>query len=101
MYHLAKGRQVTGWKRSVGVVSKQKAHRVQVMQAATGSLSGLTALVLMLGFAIAWLTTSTRRSTEIVLTSVTIVGALVGGFVLAPFLDGLVSTQDRERQRED
>src|SRR5690348_13564882 len=101
MYHSAKSLQVTDWKRSVSVVRRQMSHRAQVMQAATGSLSGLTALVLMLGFAIAWLTTSTKRSTEVVLTSVTIVGGLVGGFVLVPFVRGLVSAQDRERQRED
>jgi NhaP-type Na+/H+ or K+/H+ antiporter len=75
------------------------------MQAATGGLSGLTAVVLMLGFAIARLTTSTRYSAEVVLTSVAIAGGLVGGFVLMPFINGLVSSEasseDREYQRED
>jgi hypothetical protein len=71
------------------------------MQAATGSLSGLTAAVLGLGFVIARLTTSTVYSTEVVLTGITITGGLVGGFVLAPLINGLVSSEDRERQRED
>jgi hypothetical protein len=83
------------------MVSRQRSHRTQVMQAATGSLSGLTAAVLGLGFVIARLTTSTVYSTEVVLTGITITGGLVGGFVLAPLINGLVSSEDRERQRED
>jgi hypothetical protein len=87
------------------VMSKQRSHRTQVAQAATGGLSGLTAVVLMLGFVIARLTTSTRYSAGVVLTSVTVAGGLVGGFVLAPFINSLVSSEvaaeDRERQRED
>lgn len=71
------------------------------MQAATGGLSGLTAAVLVAGFAIARLTTSTVYSAEVVLTGVTITGGLVGGFVLAPIINGLVSSGDREGQRED
>jgi hypothetical protein len=83
------------------MVSKQRSHRTQVMQAATGGLSGLTAAVLLVGFGIARLTTSTINSAEAVLTGVTITGGLVGGFVLAPFINGLVSSEDRDRQRED
>jgi hypothetical protein len=75
------------------------------MQAATGGLSSLTAVVLMLGFVIARLATSTRYSAEIVLTGVAVAGGLVGGFVLVPFLNGLVSSEasseDHEYQRED
>jgi NhaP-type Na+/H+ or K+/H+ antiporter len=71
------------------------------MQAVTGGLSGLTAAVLVLGFAIARLTTSTVYSAEVVLTGVTITGGLVGGFVIAPFINGLGSSEDRERQRRD
>jgi hypothetical protein len=75
------------------------------MQAATGGLSSLTAVVLMLEFVIARLATSTRYSAEIVLTSVAIAGGLVGGFVLVPFINGLVpgeaASEDHEYQRED
>jgi hypothetical protein len=105
MYHPSKSIQVTHRKRSVGVVRKKRSYRVQVAQAATGALSGLTAVLLILGFVIARLTTSTRYSTGVVLTTVAVAGGLVGGFILAPFINGLVSnevsTEDLDRQRED
>ena len=105
MYYSAKSLQVAQRKRSVGVVSTKRSYRVQVVQAATGGLSGLTAVVLILGWVIARLTTSTRYSTGVVLTSFTVAGGLLGGFILAPLINSLVSsevsTEDRERQRDD
>jgi hypothetical protein len=55
-------------------------------QVTAGGVTGVTAAALMIGEAIADLTTSTRQSSMIVVTSVAIAGALVGGFVAAPSL---------------
>jgi hypothetical protein len=65
----------------------------------------LTAVVLMLGFLIAGLTTSTRYSAGVVITSITVVGGLVGGFALAPIINRLApneaASEDREYQHID
>lgn len=75
-----------------------------MVQAATGGLSGLTAVLLLLGFMVARLTTSTRYSAGVVITSIAVVGGLVGGFALAPLINRLASNEadeDREYQRID
>jgi hypothetical protein len=60
--------------------------RGKAWQVTAGGISGVTAAALLIGEAIAHLTTSTRQSSLIVVTSVAIAGALVGGFVAAPSL---------------
>lgn len=50
-------------------------------------MSGLGAGVILLGVVIARMTTSTTRSAEEVIAGIAIVGALVGGFVIAPRLN--------------
>lgn len=59
------------------------------VQVVAGGVSGLTAIALILGVAVAHLTTSTRESTAVVIAAVTIAGAFVGGFVAAPYFSRL------------
>jgi hypothetical protein len=65
-----------------------------------GGIGGMTAAALLIGEAIAYLTTSTRQSSLIVVTSVAIAGALVGGFVTAPSLRRLAWKDCPEDQNE-
>ena len=87
--------------RSVCMVSKQMLRRARVAQVTTGGLSGLTAVVLMLGLAIACLTTSTKFSTEVVVAGITIAGALIGGFIAAPYLNDVALGVHGRHQDED
>jgi hypothetical protein len=59
------------------------------VQVVIGGVSGLTAIVLLLGLAAARLTTSTRHSAEAVMLGVAIGGGLIGGFLVAPYLSAL------------
>ena len=69
-------------------------------QVTAGGIGGVTAAALLIGDAIAQLTTSTRQSSLIVVTSVAIAGALVGGFVAAPSLRRLAWKDGTEDQGE-
>jgi hypothetical protein len=48
-----------------------------------GSVTGLTAVVILLGIGVARLTTSTRHSAADVVAVITLGGALIGGFLAA------------------
>jgi NhaP-type Na+/H+ or K+/H+ antiporter len=69
-------------------------------QVTVGGIGGVTAAALLIGEAIAQLTTSTRQSSLTVVTSVAIAGALVGGFVAAPSLRRLAWKDCTEDQGE-
>ena len=69
-------------------------------QVTVGGIGGVAAAALLIGGAIAYLTTSTRQSSLIVVTSVAIAGALVGGFVAAPSLRRLAWKDGTEGQNE-
>lgn len=60
----------------------------------------MTAVLLLLGFVVARLTTSTRYSAGVVITSITVVGGLVGGFALAPLINRLASNEVADEDRE-
>ena len=69
-------------------------------QVTGGGVSGVTAAALLIGEAVAHLTTSTRQSSLVVVTGVAIAGALVGGFVAAPSLRRLAWKDGTEDQDE-
>jgi hypothetical protein len=79
----------------VGSNSPAKAWRVTA-----GGIGGVTAAALLIGEAIAHLTTSTRQTSLIVVTGVAIAGALVGGFVAAPSLRRLAGKDCTKDQDE-
>lgn len=87
--------------RKVGVVSKDRTRQVRLVEVVTGGISGVTAVALMLGIAIARLTTSTRHSAEMVIAGVAIAGGLVGGFAVAPCLNVLARSVHRGTRNED
>ena len=73
----------------------------RAIQIAAGGACGLTAIMLTLGAVIARLTTSTRQSAVVVVTGVTITGALVGGFMVAPYLSRLAEIRYGARNQDD
>jgi hypothetical protein len=70
------------------------------VQVVVGGVSGLTAVVLLLGLAVTRLTASTKDSAGAVMLGVAIGGGLIGGFLVAPYLNGLARDgDDRNRDR--
>ena len=61
----------------------------RAIQVAASGVCGVTAVVLILGAVIARLTTSTKQSAAVVTATLTIAGALVGGYAVAPHLNRL------------
>jgi hypothetical protein len=82
-----KGAQSTCLRRNTNPVLGQASHRWRV-QVAAGGVSGVAAVVITVGIAIARLTTTSKYSAEAVVVGVTIVGAFIGGFLVAPYLNG-------------
>lgn len=79
-------------------MKRGRAYRAQIV---AGGLSVLTAVVVLLGFVVAHVATSTRFSAGVVLAGITIAGTLIGGFIAAPYLHRLArdvgtSGQDRD-----
>lgn len=54
-----------------------------------GGVTGLTAVVILIGIAVARLATSTRDSAAAVVAGITMGGALIGGFLAAPYVSRL------------
>lgn len=71
---------------SVSVVTTRRAQRVVDLPVLVGGVTGLTAVVILVGIAVARLTTSTRHSAAAVVAGITFGGALIGGFLAAPYV---------------
>ena len=99
MYDREKDPQGPGMGRSVSIVTRRTNDRSRIAQLAIGGVSGVVAIMMIIGLMIARLTTSTRNSTETVVTSVTVVGALIAGFLAAPLLTGTTFGANRDRRR--
>jgi hypothetical protein len=89
---------------SVAVIAR-KTQRAKDLPVLLGGVTGLTAVVILAGIVVARLTTSTRPSAVAVVAGVTLGGALIGGFLVAPHITpGGVSdlgapTHDEESSR--
>jgi hypothetical protein len=83
------------------MMNKRMQQGGRTLQAVVGGVSGLVAVVIMLGLGVAQLTTSTRHAAMLVIASFTIIGAALGGFFLAPLLNGLALNVHGGRHDED
>lgn len=72
-----------------------------MVQSAAGGVSGVAAVVIMFGLAIAHFATSSRQSAEVVVAGITIVGTLIGGFLAAPYLNEIALGSDSRHQDDD
>jgi hypothetical protein len=68
---------------SVAVITR-RTQRARDLPVLLGGVTGLTAVVLLVGVVVARFTTSTRPSAVAVVAGVTLGGALIGGFLAAP-----------------
>ena len=69
-------------------------------QVTAGGIGGVAAAAIMVGEAVAHLAAGTRQYSLIVVTSVAIIGALIGGFLTAPSLRRFASKGYAENQDE-
>jgi divalent metal cation (Fe/Co/Zn/Cd) transporter len=65
---------------------EQASHRRRI-QVVAGGVTGVAGIMIMVGIVIARLATTSNYSAEAVVMGVTIAGALIGGFLVAPYLD--------------
>jgi hypothetical protein len=76
----------------VRAVSRRKA--IQVV----GGLTGLAASAILLGVVVVRLTSLPRHTAEVVVAGVTIAGALIGGFIAAPYLSRMAMAPNSTAQ---
>jgi hypothetical protein len=86
--------------RNVSIVTRRTHDRSRTAHLAIGGVSGIVAIMMIIGLIIARLTTSTRNSAEAVVTDVTIVGALIAGFLAAPLVFGRTFGADRDKHQD-
>jgi hypothetical protein len=70
---------------SVAVITR-RTQRARDLPVLLGGVTGLTAVVILVGIVVARLTTSTRPSAVAVVAGVTLGGTLIGGFLAAPHI---------------
>jgi hypothetical protein len=87
-------------RRSVAAVRRRASHRRR-MRIAVGGVSGVAAAAIIVGIAIARLTTTSKYSAEAVVTGLTLVGSFIGGFLVAPYFSEIEPDTDVRPRDKD
>lgn len=87
-------------RRNIGAVRRQASKRRRI-QVAVGGVSGVAAVVIIVGTAIARLTTTSDYSAEVIVTGLTIAGSFIGGFFVVPYLNGITLGADARPHDKD
>lgn len=78
------------------LVSRPKHQRGWAAVVIASGLCGVTAVVVMIGLIVGRLTTSSKQPSMAIVSSIALVAALLGGYVVAPYLNRLAKPQKDE-----